>query len=125
MPTVFDYLTKIKFKKDGLKNVKYVVSGGDMVSMSSKEKINDFLKAHGSKALIENGYGLTEASGGFIFSPLSVAEDPDGIGYPLPDNDVIIMDINTKKEIHERAKNIEITDSINITDDSEYIDYFL
>ena len=98
VPTVFDYLTKIKFKKDGLKNVKYVVSGGDMVSMSSKEKINDFLKAHGSKALIENGYGLTEASGGFIFSPLSVAEDPDGIGYPLPDNDVIIMDINTKKE---------------------------
>ncbi|MBQ1387771.1 acyl--CoA ligase [Candidatus Saccharibacteria bacterium] len=98
VPTVFDYLTKIKFKKDGLKNVKYVVSGGDMVSMSSKEKINDFLKAHGSKALIENGYGLTEASGGFIFSPLSVAEDPDGIGYPLPDNDVIIMDIKTKKE---------------------------
>ena len=97
VPTVFDYLTKIKFKKDGLKNVKYVVSGGDMVSMSSKEKINDFLKAHGSKALIENGYGLTEASGGFIFSPLSVAEDPDGIGYPLPDNEVIIMNLKTKK----------------------------
>ena len=35
------------------------------------------------------------------------------------------LDINTKKEIHERAKNIEITDSINVTDDSEYIDYFL
>lgn len=98
VPTVFEYLTKIKFKKDGLKNVKFVVSGGDMVSMSSKEKINDFLKAHGSKALLENGYGLTEASGGFIFSPLSVAEDPDGIGYPLPDNDVIIIDLNTKKE---------------------------
>ena len=79
VPTVFDYLTKIKFKKDGLKHVKFVVSGGDMISMSSKEKINDFLKAHGSKALIENGYGLTEASGGFIFSPRSVAEEPDSI----------------------------------------------
>ncbi|MDO4398672.1 MAG: class I adenylate-forming enzyme family protein [Candidatus Saccharibacteria bacterium] len=98
VPTVFEHLTKIKFKKDGLKHVKFVVSGGDMVSMSSKEKINEFLKAHGSKALIENGYGLTEASGGFIFSPLSIAEDPDAIGYPLPDNDVIIMDIKTKKE---------------------------
>ena len=65
VPTVFDYLTKIKFKKDALKNVKYVVSGGDMISMSSKEKINDFLESHGSKAIIENGYGLTEASGGF------------------------------------------------------------
>ena len=97
VPTVFEYLTKIKFKKDGLKNVKYVVSGGDMISMSSKELINDFLKTHGSKAIIENGYGLTEASGGFIFSPRSVAEEPDTIGYPIPDNEVIIMDLKTKK----------------------------
>ena len=98
VPTVFDYLTKIKFKKDALKNVKYVVSGGDMISMSSKEKINDFLESHGSKAIIENGYGLTEASGGFIFSPRSVAKESDVIGYPIPDNDVRIIDITTGKE---------------------------
>ena len=97
VPTVFEYLTKIKFKKDALKNVKYVVSGGDMISMSSKELINDFLKSHGSKAKIENGYGLTEASGGFIFSPPEFAEDPDAIGYPLPDNEVVIMNLKTKK----------------------------
>ncbi|MBR2855594.1 acyl--CoA ligase [Candidatus Saccharibacteria bacterium] len=100
VPSVFEYLTRIKFKKGVLRTVKYVVSGGDMISMSNKEKINDFLRAHGSKALIENGYGLTEASGGFIFSPLSVAEDPDAIGYPLPDNEVVIMDLKT----HEPAK---------------------
>ena len=97
VPTVFDYLTKIKFKKDDLKNVKYVVSGGDMISMSSKEIINDFLKEHGSKAIIENGYGLTEASGGFIFSPRSVAKEPDVIGVPIPDNEVVIMDLKTKR----------------------------
>lgn len=99
VPTVFEYLTKIKFKKDGLKNVKFVVSGGDMISMSSKEKINDFLKENGSKAVIENGYGLTEASGGFIFSPRSIAKESDVIGYPIPDNDVRILDINTHKEV--------------------------
>ena len=98
VPTVFDFLTKINFKKDGLKNVKFAVSGGDMISMSNKERINDFLKAHGSKAVLENGYGLTEASGGFIFSPRSVADGADVIGYPIPDNEVIIMDIKTKKE---------------------------
>ena len=97
VPTVFEYLTKLKFKKDGLRHVKYVVSGGDMISMTNKEIINDFLRAHGSRALIENGYGLTEASGGFIFSTMDVAEDPDAIGYPLPDNEVIIMDLKTKK----------------------------
>lgn len=99
VPTVFDYLTKIKFKKNGLRNVKYVVSGGDVISMSSKETINDFLKAHGSKAILENGYGLTEASGGFIFSPRNVAREPDAIGYPIPDNDVIIVDPKTHKEV--------------------------
>ena len=98
VPTVFEYLTKIKFKKDELKHVKFVVSGGDMISLTSKELINDFLKNHGSKAIIENGYGLTEASGGFIFSPRSVAEEADSIGYPIPDNEVVIMDLKTKKE---------------------------
>ena len=98
VPSVFDYLTKIKFNKNALKHVKYVVSGGDMISMANKEKINDFLRTYGSNAVIENGYGLTEASGGFIFSPRHVAEEPDTIGYPIPDNHVIIMNIKTKKE---------------------------
>lgn len=98
VPTVFDYLTKLKFRKEGLRNVKYVVSGGDMISLTSKEKINDFLKAHGSRAVIENGYGLTEASGGFIFSPRNIAHEADVIGYPLPDNDVRIVNIETGKE---------------------------
>jgi len=99
VPSVFEYLTKIKFKKDDLKKVKFVVSGGDMISMSSKEAVNEFLHAHGSRALIENGYGLTEASGGFIFSPPSVAEEADAIGYPLPDNEVIILGLKSQKPV--------------------------
>lgn len=98
VPTAFEYLTKLKFGPRELKGIKGVVSGGDIISMSSKQRINDFLKAHGSKAVIENGYGLTEASGGFIFSPRSVAEDPDAIGYPIPDNEVLIVDMKTGKE---------------------------
>ena len=98
VPTVFDYLTKLKFGPHELKHLKGVVSGGDVVSMSIKERVNDFLKTHGSKAVLENGYGLTEASGGFIFSPRSVAKDPDGIGYPIPDNEVIVVDLKTGKE---------------------------
>lgn len=107
VPTVFDYLTKIKFGPHELKGIKGVVSGGDVVSMSTKERVNDFLEKHGSKAILENGYGLTEASGGFIFSPRSVAKDPDGIGYPIPDNDVKIIDLKTKKEA-ETGKDGEI-----------------
>lgn len=99
VPTVFDYLTKLKLGKKALKHVKGVVSGGDMISMATKERINDYLKVHGSKAVIENGYGLTEAAGGFIFSPKSVAEEVDTIGYPIPDNDVRFVDVKTGKEV--------------------------
>lgn len=98
VPSAFEYLTKLKFGPRDLRNIKGVVSGGDVISMSSKERINDFLKEHGSRAIIENGYGLTEASGGFIFSPRSMARDPDGIGIPIPDNEVIIVDLKTGKE---------------------------
>ena len=99
VPTVFEYLTKIKFGNKDLKNIKGVVSGGDVVSQSLKQKVNDFLKAHGSKAVLQNGYGLTEAAGGMVFSPASVASGPDVIGYPLPDSEVLIRDINTKKPL--------------------------
>ncbi|MBR3180053.1 AMP-binding protein, partial [Candidatus Saccharibacteria bacterium] len=98
VPSAFEYLLNVKFGPDDLRHVKFAVSGGDMISMVNKEKINNFFKAHGSKAIIENGYGLTEASGGFIFSPRSVAEEADTIGFPIPDNDVIIYDHAKKAE---------------------------
>ncbi len=99
VPTVFEYIRKIKFKKNELRRIKGVVSGGDMVSQSLKNEINDFLASHGSKAVLQNGYGLTEAAGGMIFSPASIAGEPGVIGYPLPDSEVLITDINTGKPV--------------------------
>lgn len=98
VPTVFEYLMKIKFGKNELKGIRGVVSGGDIINQAAKQEINDFLKAHGSKAIIQNGYGLTEAAGGMIFSPASVASEPDVVGFPLPDSEVLISDLKTGKE---------------------------
>lgn len=97
VPTVFEYLTKIKFGPRELRNIKGVVSGGDIVSQSLKKQVNDFLKSHGSHAMLQNGYGLTEAAGGMVFSPASVAAGPDVIGYPLPDSEVLILGIKNHK----------------------------
>lgn len=99
VPSVFNYMTKIKFRKNALKGVKFAVSGGDMVSLDSKEKINACFRQYGSKAILQNGYGLSEAAGGFIFSPRSVAREADTIGFPLPDDDVRIIDPDTLKEV--------------------------
>ena len=99
VPTVFEYMMKIKFGAHELRRVKGLVSGGDIVSESLKKDINKFMKEHGSKAVIQNGYGLTEAAGGMIFSARSVADLPGAIGFPLPDSEVLILDPKTKKEV--------------------------
>ena len=97
VPTVFEYMMKVKFGPRELRRVKGVVSGGDIVSQSLKDNINKFLKDHGSKAVIQNGYGLTEAAGGMIFSARQVADFPAAIGFPLPDSEALILDLKTKK----------------------------
>ena len=99
VPTVYEYLTKLKFGPHELKRVKGAVSGGDMVTQSMKNQLNDFLAAHGSKAMLHNGYGLTEAAGGVIFSPASVAKGENVIGFPLPDSEVLIVDPKTLKPV--------------------------
>lgn len=99
VPTVFEYIRKVKFGRNELRRIKGVVSGGDMVSQSLKEEINKFLSDHGSKTILQNGYGLTEAAGGMVFSPASIANDPSVIGFPLPDSEVLIVDLKTDKPV--------------------------
>lgn len=99
VPTVFDYMTKIKFGPRELRRIKGVVSGGDMVSTALKRRFNTFLAAHGSKAMLHNGYGLTEAAGGMVFSPASIAAGDGVVGFPLPDSEVVILDLKTGKPV--------------------------
>ena len=90
-------MMKIKFGPRELRRIKGVVSGGDIVNTAMKTRFNDFLAAHGSKAMLHNGYGLTEAAGGMVFSPASIARGDGVIGYPLPDSEVMIVDLKTGK----------------------------
>lgn len=95
VPTVYDYMLNLKFKKRELRRIKGAVSGGDVVSVALKENFNALLAAHGSKGVLHNGYGLTEACGGAVFPPVSIARDPDIVGYPVPDTEIKILDPET------------------------------
>lgn len=99
VPTVYEYMTKLKFGPHELRRIKGAVSGGDMVSSNMKNQINQFFLDHGSKAMLHNGYGLTEAAGGMVFSPASIARGDNVIGYPLPDSEVLILDPTTEKPL--------------------------
>ncbi|MBQ9017960.1 acyl--CoA ligase [Candidatus Saccharibacteria bacterium] len=99
VPTFYEYLTRIKFGSRDLRRIKGAVSGGDMVSVALKNEVNTLFSEHGSRAIIHNGYGLTEAAGGMIFSPGSIAREEDVIGYPLPDSEVLILDLKTHSPV--------------------------
>lgn len=98
VPTLYDYLTKVNFKKNELKCLKLVVCGGDALSLPLKKKVNEFLKNNGCKTEIRVGYGLTESSGVVALSPENLKNVSDVIGYAFPDAEFKIIDIKTGKE---------------------------
>lgn len=98
VPTLYDYISKMKFRKNELKCIKLVVCGGDAMSQPLKEKINMFLKEYGCSTDIKIGYGLTESSGVVALSPSGITKS-DIIGYPFPNTIFRIVDVNTYKEL--------------------------
>lgn len=97
VPTLYDYISKMDFKKNELKCLKLVVCGGDAMSMQLKKNVNECLKKYGSNTDIKVGYGLTESSGVVALSPSGIV-DADVIGYPFPDTLFKIINIDNGKE---------------------------
>ena len=99
VPTLFEALLKNKHTEDlDLSNVKYVVSGGDSLNEERNKRVNDFLNSHGCVKGIVQGYGMTETSGGCIFSTTN-SYTLGSVGIPLPSNDLRIIDPDTHKEV--------------------------
>lgn len=97
VPTLFEALLETKLKENELSCVKAVVCGGDALNQTLRNKVNDFLKAHGSTAVIRVGYGLTEATAATCLSPERSC-DEGIIGAPFPDNYFKIIKPDTFKE---------------------------
>ena len=98
VPTLYDAVSKMKFHKNELNILKLVVCGGDAMSIDLKNRVNTFLKEYGCNTELKIGYGLTESSGVVSLSPDGILDESDVIGYPFPNTEFKIIDINTKKE---------------------------
>lgn len=98
VPTLFEALINTKLRSDDLKSVAAVICGGDALNQTLRDKVNEFLKNHGSEAKIRVGYGLTEGSGAVCLSPEHTFADGI-IGVPMPDTDFKIIKNDTFKEL--------------------------
>ena len=97
VPTLFEALINTKLKQDDLKSVTAVICGGDALNQTLRDRVNHYLKAHGSNAKIRVGYGLTEGSGAVCLSPENSFSDGI-IGAPVPDTYIKIVKNNTFKQ---------------------------
>lgn len=98
VPTLFEALVNTKLRPDDLKSVTAVICGGDALNQTLRDKVNHYLKTHGSSAKIRVGYGLTEGSGAICLSPEDAFADGI-IGVPFPDMDFKIVKNDTFKEL--------------------------
>lgn len=97
VPTLFEALiSNNNVKNLDLSFLKYVVSGGDMLSKSLEEKINKYLKEHNSTAIITQGYGMTEALAAVCLGTDDVNKS-GSVGIPLAGNHIKIINPSTRK----------------------------
>ena len=94
VPTLFEALANSNNVKNlDLSFLKYVISGGDLLPKNLEDKINKYLKDHNSKAIITQGYGLSEA-----LACVTMAHDhinkSGSVGIPLAGNHIKIIDEN-------------------------------
>ena len=85
VPTLYEALLKQKLKKNDLKCVEAVISGGDILTSELKRKIDLYLEEHGSMAKVRPGYGLTEATAATCLTNEFEYSEDGTIGIPFPD----------------------------------------
>ncbi len=99
VPTLWEGMLKNeKFSEINMSQLKYIISGGDTLSIPQEMKINKFLHAHGAKVDITKGYGMTESVAATCYT-FPGTNEPGSIGIPMVGNSYKICDPETMKEL--------------------------
>lgn len=99
VPTLYEALLRNeKIRGVNLSCLEGVFSGGDSLSIELKKKVDAFLKEHGARVQIREGYGMTESVTASCLTPKNYAK-VGSIGIPFPDTYYKIVKPNTQEEV--------------------------
>ena len=99
VPTLFEALLRMEdAQKLDMSQLKGIFSGGDSLSVELKNKVDAFLKAHGSTEQVREGYGCTECVTACCLTPRYRHKD-GSIGIPFPDTYFKICIPSTHDEV--------------------------
>ena len=95
VPTLWEGMMNNKKLEDvDLSQMKYIISGGDFLSLPMEKKMNDFLHAHGANINITKGYGMTESVAATSYT-FDGTNEPGSIGIPMVGNSFTICNPDT------------------------------
>ncbi len=90
VPTLWEaMLSNKRFEEVNLSCLKYVISGGDFLTINMEERMNNFLRSHGASIAITKGYGMTESVAATAYT-FEGTNEPGSIGIPMINNDFCI-----------------------------------
>jgi len=99
VPTLFELMIRNKrLKNADLSFLRGVFVGGDTLTVDLKRRVDEFLKEHGSRSTIREGYGLTECVTASCLTPIDEYRT-GSIGIPFPDTFYKIVAIGTTDEV--------------------------
>ncbi len=95
VPTLWEaMLDNKKFDDVDLSSLKYVISGGDYLTIPMEERMNNFLRTHGASISISKGYGMTESVAATAYT-FDGTNEPGSIGIPMIGNKFCICNPDT------------------------------
>lgn len=99
VPTLWEAMMNNKMYDDcDLSSLKYVISGGDYLTINMEEKMNRFLRSHGANISISKGYGMTESVAATSYT-FDGTNEPGSIGIPMIGNDFCICEVGTTNPV--------------------------
>jgi len=99
VPTLFKaMISNPIFDGKDLSFMKVLISGGDTLDTKLRGEINEWLRLHGAENPVFCGIGMTETTAAIAFTGLNSVNDLS-VGYPLPLNNVKIINPVTLEEL--------------------------
>ena len=99
VPTLYEALLRIpNLENLDLSCLKGVFSGGDSLPIELKRRFDRFLREHGCKVEVREGYGTTECVTASCLTPLTKAKE-GSIGIPFPDTYYKIVKVGGEEEV--------------------------
>lgn len=99
VPTLWEaMMSNKKFDDVDMSQLKYIISGGDYLTISMEKKMNNFLHSHGATISISKGYGMTESVAATAYT-FDGTNEPGSIGIPMIGNSFTICSPETNLEL--------------------------